>query len=67
VGDDQEDGGAIPEYALTHWLSETGKLNVARLRRTAKRERLEMLVKVILALTGLGGTIIGISSVYRQK
>lgn len=64
---DQEEGGGIPEYALTYWLSETGKLNVARLIRTAKRERLDMFVKVILALTGLGGTIIGIISVYKQK
>jgi len=64
---DQEEGGGIPEYALTHWLSETGKLNVARLIRTAKRERLDMFVKVILALTGLGGTIIGIISVLQAK
>jgi len=63
---DQEEGGDIPEYALTYWLSETGKLNVARLIRTAKRERLDMFVKVILALTGLGGTIIGIISVYKK-
>lgn len=64
---DQEEGGAIPEYALTYWLSDKGKLNVARLIRAANRERIDLVVKVIVALTGLGGTIVGIILALKQR
>jgi hypothetical protein len=63
---DQEEDGIIPEYALTYWLSEAGKMAIARSIRTANKERIELYVKIIVALTGLGGTAIGIISAIKH-
>lgn len=48
------------------WLTETGRYAVFRLIKLDKRANLEWWLKVIAALTGLGGTAIGIISVLKR-
>jgi hypothetical protein len=48
------------------WLTETGRFAVLRLIKLDKRSNLEWWIKVLAALTGLGGTAIGIISVLKS-
>jgi hypothetical protein len=48
------------------WLTETGRFAVFRLIKLDKRANLEWWLKVLAALTGLGGTAIGIISVLKR-
>lgn len=64
---DQDEEGGIPEYAVTYWLSETGKIGVARLIRTDTRQTFDLWLKIIVALTGLGGALIGILFAFKQR
>jgi hypothetical protein len=61
---------SIPSYELDDliewWLTETGRFAVFRLIKLDKRANLEWWLKVLAALTGLGGTAIGIISVLKR-
>jgi hypothetical protein len=67
---EQYHNSSIPSEELDDlidwWLTETGCFAVFRLIKLDKRANLEWWLKVLAALTGLGGTAIGIISVLKR-
>lgn len=67
---EQYHNSSIPSEVLDDliewWLTETGRFSVFRLIKLDKRANLEWWLKVLAALTGLGGTAIGIISVLKR-
>lgn len=51
---------------VTWWLSQKGRIGVANLIKQERRKDLEWWLKIIAALTGLGGVLIGIISALKR-
>jgi len=51
---------------VTWWLSQKGRIGIANLIKQERRKDLEWWLKVIGALTGLGGVLIGIISALKR-
>jgi hypothetical protein len=60
ANDDTE--GNLPPDDISWRLSQKGRIGVANLIRHEKRKEFEWWLKIIAALTGLGGVLIGIIS-----
>jgi hypothetical protein len=58
--------GDLPPDDITWWLSQKGRIGLANLIKQERRKDFEWWLKVIAALTGLGGVLIGIISVFRR-
>ena len=63
--DDNIQGDLSPDD-VTEWLSQKGRIGLANLIRQETRKDLEWWLKIIAALTGLGGVLIGIISALRR-
>lgn len=62
---DDAEGNLSPDDT-TWWLSEKGRIGLANLIKQERRKDFEWWLKVIAALTGLGGVFIGIISALKR-
>lgn len=51
---------------ITWWLSRKGRIGVANLIKQERRKDVEWWLKIIAALTGLGGVLVGIISALKR-
>jgi hypothetical protein len=56
----------LPPDDVTWWLSQKGRIGLANLVKQARRKELEWWLRIIAALTGLGGVLIGIISALKR-
>ena len=58
--DDQDELGSLPEYAVTHWLSETGRIGVLKLIQQERRADIEWWAKLLGGLIGSVTALLGV-------
>ena len=65
--DDQDEEGSVPEYAVSRWLSETGRTGVLKLIKQERRSDIEWWAKLlgglIGSLTALLGVVVALVSI----
>ena len=64
ANDDTE--GNLSHDDISWWLSQKGRIGIANLIKQERRKELEWWLKIIAALTGLGGVLIGIISALKR-
>ncbi len=67
--DDQDEDAPIPEYAVTRWLSPTGRIMVRKMIKEERRKNIEWWVKIIspllASLISLLGLIVALVTVSK--
>jgi hypothetical protein len=58
--------GDLSPDDVTWWLSQKGRIGLANLIKLERRKDFEWWLKIIAALTGLGGVLIGIISALKR-